>query len=113
MLDPAAKTGPAGGPARTAPICELELELLRGPVSGLAALAAQWAQRHGLWLSTVSKAERGERLMHGDPPAAPAKAAPPDFARFANRLASLQVDSLAAGTAYVDSNDVVGAPEPQ
>jgi len=71
---------PAGGPARTAPICELELELLRGPVSGLAALAAQWAQRHGLWLSTVSKAERGERLMHGDPPAAPAKAAPPDFA---------------------------------
>lgn len=39
-------------------------------------------------------------------------AAPPDFARFANRLASLQVDSLAAGTAYVDSNDVVGAPEP-
>ena len=75
-----AAPGPAGGPLRTAPVCELELELLRGPVSALAALAAQWAQRHGLWLSTVSKAERGERLMRGDPPAAPVKAAPPDFA---------------------------------
>jgi hypothetical protein len=39
-------------------------------------------------------------------------AVPPNFARFANRLASLQVDSSAAGTAYVDSNDVIGAPEP-
>ncbi len=46
-----------------APICELELELKAGPVAGLAALAAQWATRHGLYLSTVSKAERGERLL--------------------------------------------------
>ncbi|WP_146871812.1 CYTH and CHAD domain-containing protein [Acidovorax delafieldii] len=46
-----------------APICELELELKAGPVTGLAALAAQWATRHGLYLSTVSKAERGERLL--------------------------------------------------
>lgn len=46
-----------------APICELELELKSGPVAGLAALAKQWATRHGLFLSTVSKAERGERLL--------------------------------------------------
>ena len=46
-----------------APICELELELKSGPVAGLAALATQWASRHGLFLSTVSKAERGERLL--------------------------------------------------
>lgn len=45
------------------PICELELELKAGPVAGLAALATQWAKRHGLFLSTVSKAERGERLL--------------------------------------------------
>jgi hypothetical protein len=39
-------------------------------------------------------------------------AAPPNFMRFVNRLASLQVESSTQGTAYVDSNDVVGAPEP-
>ncbi|PUA96234.1 adenylate cyclase [Acidovorax sp. 107] len=46
-----------------APICELELELKAGTVAGLAALATQWSARHGLFLSTVSKAERGERLL--------------------------------------------------
>lgn len=44
-------------------ICELELELKDGPMASLVALARQWAQRHGLFLSTVSKAERGERLL--------------------------------------------------
>lgn len=58
-------------------ICELELELLSGPVEGLAALAVQWAARHGLSLSTVSKAERGERLLAAQAEAPPAtKAAP-------------------------------------
>ncbi|MBV7543094.1 CYTH and CHAD domain-containing protein [Acidovorax sp. sic0104] len=44
-------------------ICELELELKSGPVAGLARLADTWAQQHGLVLSTISKAERGERLL--------------------------------------------------
>ncbi len=48
---------------KEARICELELELTTGPVAGLAALATRWATRHGLYLSTVSKAERGERLL--------------------------------------------------
>lgn len=57
-------------------ICELELELTTGPVAGLAALATRWATRHGLYLSTVSKAERGERLLaaHWSRPAAKARA---------------------------------------
>ncbi|MFN3437129.1 MAG: CHAD domain-containing protein [Acidovorax sp.] len=46
-------------------ICELEFELKEGPVSGLESIAKRWAARHGLFLSTVSKAERGERLMAG------------------------------------------------
>lgn len=48
---------------KEARICELELELTTGPVVGLAALATRWATRHGLYLSTASKAERGERLL--------------------------------------------------
>jgi inorganic triphosphatase YgiF len=56
---------PGGGAPRSAPVCELELELVRGDVQGLVALAHRWSQQHGLWFSTVSKAERGERLLAG------------------------------------------------
>lgn len=63
-LDTGRVTAHRGTPQQTeARICELELELKAGPVEGLAALATQWATRHGLYLSTVSKAERGERLL--------------------------------------------------
>lgn len=54
----------AGTPEqRESPVCELELELKRGNVQGLVALARRWSQQHGLWFSTVSKAERGARLL--------------------------------------------------
>lgn len=54
-----------GGTAqeKQTPVCELELELKEGPVAGLVEVATQWAAQHGLVLNTVSKAERGERLM--------------------------------------------------
>lgn len=47
---------------REAVICELEFELTAGDPAVLAAVAARWARRHGLWLDPRSKAERGERL---------------------------------------------------
>lgn len=47
------------------PLCELELELKQGSVPALVAAATQWARTHGLVLSTLSKAERGERLRAG------------------------------------------------
>lgn len=54
----------AGTPDRCeSPVCELELELKRGDVQGLVLLARRWSQQHGLWFSTVSKAERGARLL--------------------------------------------------
>ncbi|QSI34135.1 CHAD domain-containing protein [Variovorax sp. RKNM96] len=54
----------AGTPEQCeSPVCELELELKRGDVQGLVALARRWSQQHGLWFSTVSKAERGARLL--------------------------------------------------
>lgn len=70
------------------PICELELELKAGPVAGLASLAAQWATRHGLYLSTVSKAERGERLLAptGSPPGSPPGSGSPRKARHPSPL---------------------------
>ena len=54
----------AGTPEQSeSPVCELELELKRGDVQGLVSLARRWSQQHGLWFSTVSKAERGARLL--------------------------------------------------
>lgn len=48
---------------KEARVCELEMELKQGDVAGLVELASQWVHRHGLALSTVSKAQRGERLL--------------------------------------------------
>ena len=69
-----------GGPPRMAAVCELELELVRGKVEGLVALAYRWSQQHRLWFDTVSKAERGERLLAGIVRGPAVKAAAPRFA---------------------------------
>lgn len=71
----------AGTPEqRESPVCELELELKRGSVPGLVALAQRWSQQHGLWFSTISKAERGARLLAGLDVVPAIKAEPPRFA---------------------------------
>lgn len=44
------------------PLCELELELVRGEVASLFKLAAQWLRKYGLILDLRSKAERGDAL---------------------------------------------------
>jgi inorganic triphosphatase YgiF len=62
------------------PVCEIELELKAGSVAALTALAAQWAERHALWLDVQTKAERGARLAHGQPVATPTYARPPRLA---------------------------------
>src|SRR3989344_1219377 len=61
----------AAPPQKDARVCERELDLKAGPLAGLAAIAARWATRPRLFLSTVSQAERGERLLapQGAPPA--------------------------------------------
>lgn len=86
-LDNGRVIAPASGgrPERVAVVRELELELASGSVADLVEVAQRWSQRHGLWFSTVSKAERGERLREeqeqgpaqGD--ARAVKAVPPRF----------------------------------
>jgi len=61
---------------RTAPVCELELELKGGSPQALFGLARRLAESESLRLSFETKAERGFRLLaanapgafHGDPP---------------------------------------------
>jgi inorganic triphosphatase YgiF len=55
------------------PVCELEYELVEGDLADLLRQAAQGVVLHGLWLDTVSKAERGELLARGQAVAAPAR----------------------------------------
>ena len=59
-------TGTIVADDRSLPICELELELKSGRVAAMIILAAKWANRYGLWVSTISKAERGTRLARGE-----------------------------------------------
>jgi triphosphatase len=47
---------------RSLPVCEVEAELKRGDASALVDVARAGIDAHGLWLSTTSKAARGDRL---------------------------------------------------
>lgn len=63
---------------RRVPVCELELELLRGDTAALLALAERWTRRFPLVLDVRTKSERGHwlALQHeGVPPQAAAAAA--------------------------------------
>lgn len=72
-----------GKSERAWPVCELELELVQGNVHELVELAQRWSHRHRLFFSTVTKAERGERLraaqQSGEDAVAAVKATPPRF----------------------------------
>jgi len=66
MLD----TGTIEAGGRSAPICELELELVEGDALDLLELARALAQDLPLMPADLSKAERGYRLFHDQAPAA-------------------------------------------
>lgn len=53
----------AGGRSRE--LCEVEFELKQGEAAAAVEVARAWCARHGLWLGTVSKAEKGMRLAGG------------------------------------------------
>ncbi len=54
--------GEVSSGCKTLPLCEVELELKQGDAAGLWAMALQLAEQAPLWLSDISKAERGYRL---------------------------------------------------
>ena len=58
-------TGAIEAGAASLPLCELELELVGGEPTVLTELARHWVRRHGLWIDTRSKSERGELLARG------------------------------------------------
>ena len=53
------------GGGRSRELCEVEFELKQGEAAAAVEVARAWCARHGLWLGTVSKAEKGMRLASG------------------------------------------------
>ncbi|MEO5883330.1 MAG: CHAD domain-containing protein, partial [Caldimonas sp.] len=60
-----------------APVCELEYELKGGDAAALIAFGKDGVRTQGLWLSTLSKAARGDRLGRGAASGPPVKAKAP------------------------------------
>ena len=83
-IEAALDIGSARAGERSVPIAELELEHKGGPLQGVFELAAAWIQHGGLWICTISKAERGERLLSRDAQPAAVKARPPVLDRNAD-----------------------------
>lgn len=67
--------------AGSAPVCEVEYELKQGDVRALVEFGRTGVREHGLWLSTLSKAARGDMLARGENPRPAVKARAPRLDR--------------------------------
>jgi inorganic triphosphatase YgiF len=63
--------------AASEPLCEVEYELVSGDPGALVRLARAGVMAHGMCLSTVSKAVRGDRLACGESGGSAVRARPP------------------------------------
>ena len=61
-------------------ICELEVELKEGTPRDAVDLARQWCAAHGLWISTIAKSMKGQRLRQAVPFGAATSATAPTYA---------------------------------
>lgn len=78
LIEVALDVGSVQARGQSLPICELELELVSGPVDALFSLAGQIAARVAVLPSATSKAERGWRMLD-DSSANALRARPPSL----------------------------------
>ncbi len=102
--------GAEAAPLLSLPVAEIEFELISGPPQALAALAARWAGRFGLWWDVRTKSERGFRLALGlgRVPATRAQPQVLPASGLAPALASMVQASLAQ--ALPNLAEIAGAP---
>lgn len=100
---------------RSHPVCELEIELKSGSPQSLLELARRWRMRYGLWLDTVSKATRGERLAKGIEYGEAIKAEAPALDRDANgpQVFRSVIDTCLAQILPNASEVAAGSPDPE
>jgi inorganic triphosphatase YgiF len=85
-------------------LCEVEFELKEGEPRAAIDLARRWCAQHGLWLSTINKAQKGARLASAEGGFGPAaSASDPQFDRQAS-LRRISGEALAASLDQVIRN---------
>lgn len=84
-------------------ISEIEFELKRGDAVAAVKLARQWCARHRLWLSTISKAQKGAQLAHAEGFGPAASAGETDFGKHAS-LRNIAGEALAVSLDQVIRN---------
>ena len=82
---------------------ELEVELKEGLPQDAVRFARHWAARHGLWLSTIGKARRGQLLAEGRSGGEPVHAEGVDYPRKASS-GEVVASVLASCLAHVIGN---------
>jgi len=70
--------------ANSQAICELEVELKEGVPLDAVTLARQWCAAHGLWISTIAKSMKGQRLSSTPAFVTVLPATAPHFSRHAS-----------------------------
>jgi triphosphatase len=94
---------------RSLPVHELELELKQGSPANAVELARYWCQAHGLWLSSVSKSMKGQRLAENQPFGAAVSAQAPRFGRHASgRAMASAVLASCLDQVLANASDVAG-----
>ena len=94
---------------RALPVRELELELKQGSPANAVELARFWCQAHGLWLSSVSKSMKGQRLADAQPFGAAVSAQAPRFGRHASsRAMAAAVLASCLDQVLANASDVAG-----
>lgn len=58
------------------PVCEIEIELVSGPVTGLITAARKLLREHEVWIDVRSKAQRGDALANGSLITTPVRSRP-------------------------------------
>ncbi|SCK43926.1 Inorganic triphosphatase YgiF, contains CYTH and CHAD domains [Variovorax sp. HW608] len=79
LVELAFDQGEVSAGERSHALCELEIELKSGSPHSMLELAHRWRNRYALWLDTVSKSARGQRLAQGASFGDPVKAVPPSL----------------------------------
>lgn len=109
MVEIALDSGRLSAGERSLPVRELELEFKRGQPGGAVMLARTWCLQHGLWLSSVSKSMKGQRLAQGQDFGEAVSAELPRFARKASgREMAAAVVSACLDQVLANASDVAG-----